>query len=100
MNIHIEKDAGNDTMLVSVEGSIDTVTAPELSEALLESCASLKELIIDFTNVDYISSAGLRVMLLLDKKISGNGQLTLRNLNDEVRDVFEMTGFDALLNIE
>ena len=85
---------------VASEGSVDTVTAPELEAAIAALPATLERLILDFAAVDYVSSAGLRVLLAADQRLSASGALVLRNVNPDVREVFEMTGFDELLTLE
>ena len=89
------------TLTVEISGNIDTVTAPELDSQLQENLADVKDLILDFAAVDYISSAGLRVILMTNQMMEEvDGSMTVKNVNEDVRDVFEMTGFDSLLNLE
>ena len=89
------------TLTAVVSGNVDTVTAPELDSKLQENLAGVRELIIDFAAVDYISSAGLRVILMANQNMEEvDGNMTIKNVNDDVREVFEMTGFDSLLNLE
>ncbi len=98
MKIDMQKKDGK--LMVAVEGRIDTVTAPELSAALKAEWAEINALDIDFAAVDYVSSAGLRVVMEADKYMTPRGGLVIRNLNSDVKEVFEMTGFDELLTIE
>jgi anti-sigma B factor antagonist len=89
------------TLTVTISGNIDTVTAPELDTKLQENLSGIKDLILDFAAVDYISSAGLRVILMANQQLEdADGTMTIKNANDDVRDVFEMTGFDSLLNLD
>ena len=89
------------TLTVVISGNIDTVTAPELDAQLQENLSGIKDLVLDFAAVDYISSAGLRVVLMANQQMEDvDGNMTVKNVNDDVRDVFEMTGFDSLLNLE
>ena len=89
------------TLTVAISGNIDTVTAPELDSKLQENISDVKDLVLDFAAVDYISSAGLRVILMANQQMEDvDGNLTVKNVNEDVRDVFEMTGFDSLLNLE
>ena len=89
------------TLTVAISGNIDTVTAPELDTKLQENLSDVKDLILDFAAVDYISSAGLRVILMANQQLEdADGTMTIKNANDDVRDVFEMTGFDSLLNLD
>ena len=89
------------TLTVFISGNIDTVTAPELDAQLQENLSDVKDLVLDFAAVDYISSAGLRVVLMANQQMEDvDGNMTVKNVNEDVRDVFEMTGFDSLLNLE
>lgn len=89
------------TLTVAISGNIDTVTAPELDSKLQENISGIKDLVLDFAAVDYISSAGLRVILMTNQLMEDvDGNMTVKNVNEDVRDVFEMTGFDSLLNLE
>lgn len=95
----IKKGDGNN-LTVEIQGRLDTVTAPELEVAFAESLESIENLVLDFTNLEYISSAGLRVLLSTQKIMSKQGNMTLKNVNDEVMDVLEITGFSSFLTIE
>ena len=98
MNINIEKENGK--VLMKIEGSLDTTTAPELEKAINDEGNELKNLVLDFDAVDYISSAGLRVLLSAQKKMNAQGYMELRNVSEAVMDVFEMTGFADILVIK
>jgi anti-sigma B factor antagonist len=99
MEVKFNKQDSNLTVVIS--GNIDTVTAPELDAKLQENIADVKDLVLDFAAVDYISSAGLRVILMTNQLMEDvDGSMTVKNVNEDVRDVFEMTGFDSLLNLE
>ena len=99
MEVKFNKQDSNLTVVIS--GNIDTVTAPELDSKLQENLSGIKNLVLDFAAVDYISSAGLRVILMTNQLMEDvDGSMTVKNVNDDVRDVFEMTGFDSLLNLE
>ena len=99
MEVKFNKQDSNLTVVIS--GNIDTVTAPELDAKLQENITGVKDLVLDFAAVDYISSAGLRVILMTNQLMEDvDGNMTVKNVNDDVRDVFEMTGFDSLLNLE
>lgn len=101
MNISIEKNTDKKEMTIAVSGSIDTVTAPELEIKLNAESEGFVQITLDFSAVDYVSSAGLRVLMSVDRKMSERaGTLRLKNLADDVREVFEMTGFDELLSID
>ncbi len=98
MNINQQLDGT--TLTVALEGRLDTNTAPEV-ESVFKSCLSgITHLILDMTHLDYLSSAGLRVILMAQKIMNKQGDLLVRNANATVMDVFEITGFIDILNIE
>ena len=95
----INKDAKGDELTISIDGRLDTTTAPQL-EAEINSCLDgVKSLIIDMSKLVYISSAGLRVLLKAQKVMNKQGKMTVTNVNQEIKEIFEVTGFDELLNI-
>ena len=98
MNINIEKIDGATVM--KLEGRLDTTTAPELEKAISNEGDSLKSLVLDFNGVDYISSAGLRVLLTAQKKMNVQGSMELVGVSEAVMDIFEMTGFADILVIK
>jgi len=99
MNV-TKKQTGSE-LLVELEGSIDSTTSNELNTALNESLNSVNSMILDFKKIDYISSAGLRVLLATYKAlVSKGGTMVIRNVNQNVMDIFTMTGFDNILTIE
>lgn len=98
--MNIEKTISTNTVTLKITGRLDTVTAPEL-EAVLDSCvAGVQELVLDFAEVEYISSAGLRVILKAQKQMNVQGSMKLVQVNDSVMEVFDITGFADILNIE
>ena len=97
MNINIEKENGR--VILKIEGRLDTTTAPELEKAINGEGDELKCLVLDFKGVDYISSAGLRVILTAQKKMNVQGEMELINVSEAVMDIFEMTGFADILVI-
>ena len=98
MNINIEKT--NASTVMEIEGRLDTTTAPELENAINGEGEALKSLVLDFKGVDYISSAGLRVLLSAQKKMNSQGYMELRGVSEAVMDIFEMTGFADILEIK
>ena len=95
MNITMNR---NDTELtVAIEGRLDTLTAPELEEQLEAELDGVEKLIFDFAELEYISSAGLRVLLAAQKEMD---EMVVKNVRPEVMEVFEVTGFADFLNIE
>ena len=98
MNINIEKENG--VTVLNIDGRLDTTTAPELEKAINNEGEALKSLVLDFKGVDYISSAGLRVLLTAQKKMNVQGSMELTNVSEAVMDIFEMTGFADILVIK
>ncbi len=97
MELITAKDGNN--MSVKVQGRLDTTTAPQL-EAELSNLEGVEELALDFSELEYISSAGLRVLLATQKKMAKQGRMVIRSVNDTVMEVFEITGFADILTIE
>ena len=98
MNINIEK-VDNSTVF-KLEGRLDTVTAPELENAINNEGEALENLVLDFGGINYISSAGLRVLLGAQKKMNAQGGMELINVSEDVMDILEMTGFADILVIK
>ena len=99
LNINKEKK-GNEKLFVGLEGRLDTVTAPQLENELKESLDGITELVIDAEKLEYISSAGLRVLLSAQKIMSKQGSMVVKNVSEEVNEIFEVTGFSDILTIE
>ena len=85
---------------LAIEGRIDTTTAPQLEAELKSSVSGVTELYLDFAGVEYISSAGLRVLLSAQKVMNRQGKMVIKNVNETVMDVFDVTGFVDILTIE
>lgn len=98
MTIEIKKNEKETT--VEVGGRLDTITAPTLEKTLCENLAGTESLILDLDALEYISSAGLRILLSAQKKMQYVGSMKLVNVCDAVMEVFEMTGFADILTIE
>ena len=94
------KNLNGTSLNVALEGRLDTTTAPELEQSLKESLDAATELTLDFAGLDYISSAGLRVLLSAHKSMSRKGGMKVVNVNEVVSEVFDVTGFADILNIE
>ena len=84
----------------TIEGRMDTNTTPQAEKELAGSLDNVKELILDFKKLDYISSAGLRLLLMLQKKMNNQGSMTIINANDMVKEIFEVTGFSDVLTVK
>ena len=95
----ITKTTNGDELTIALDGRLDTTTAPEL-ESELGSLGGVKALVMDMAKLVYISSAGLRVLLKAQKIMNKQGSMKVKNISQEIREIFEVTGFDELLNIE
>ncbi|MBR5774620.1 MAG: STAS domain-containing protein [Clostridia bacterium] len=98
MTIEIKRNAGETT--IEIVGRLDTTTAPALDKTISDDISGTKDLILDLKGLEYISSAGLRVLLASQKKMQQIGSMKVRNVCESVMDVFEMTGFADILVIE
>ena len=98
--MNIVKTQENDKLVVALEGRLDTVTAPQLEGELRSAVTGVSELIFDLDALDYVSSAGLRVLLSAQKVMNKQGTMTIRNVKPEIMEIFEVTGFTDILNIE
>ena len=87
-------------MTIKLEGRLDTVTSPELEKELGGSLDGIVELIWDFSDLEYISSAGLRVLLSAQKVMNKQGTMRVTNVNESILEIFEITGFTEILEIE
>ncbi|MCC8059395.1 MAG: STAS domain-containing protein [Clostridiales bacterium] len=96
----IDKIAEGKKLTIKLEGRLDTPTAPMLEKELKRDIGEVEDLVFDFEKLDYVSSAGLRVLLAAHKVMERQGKMTVRNVNDGINDIFELTGFVDILNIE
>ena len=96
----IKKTKNDTTQTLAIQGRIDTTTAPQLEAELRSDIDGVTELYLDFTGVEYISSAGLRVLLSAQKLMSRQGKMVLSHVNESVMEVFEVTGFSDIMTIE
>ncbi len=96
----INKTQNGNALTITLEGRLDTVTAPELEQDLKQSLKGIENLTFDFSKVEYISSAGLRVLLFAQKVMRGQGRMKITHANEIVMEVFEVTGFADVLTIE
>ena len=94
----IKKKEGN-RLELALEGRLDTMTAPELEAELNAELDTADSLLLDFTNLDYISSAGLRVLLSAHKRMADKGGMVLTGVNEIVKEVFDVTGFSDILTV-
>ena len=98
--MNILKTQEGSKLTVALEGRLDTTTSPQLEAELRQSVDGLTELVLDLKDLDYISSAGLRVLLSAQKVMNRQGQMIIRNVKPEIMDIFDVTGFVDILNIE
>lgn len=98
MNIQVTKE--NDKLFIALEGRLDTTTAPQLEKTLKAEVSNHKELVIDFAQLEYISSAGLRVLLAAQKVMNRQGEMIILHVNETIMEIFDITGFADILNIQ
>ena len=98
MTIEMKKEGS--ALYVAPEGRLDTTTAPQLESELRAAVGGVTELTMDLSKLDYVSSAGLRVLLATQKIMNRQGSMTIRNVKPEIMEIFELTGFLDILNIE
>ena len=98
--LNVNKTIENGKATLTIEGRLDTVTAPELEKTMQEILPGVKELVLDFEKLDYISSTGLRILLSAQKTMNGQGSMKVCHVNDTVMEIFEVTGFSDILTIE
>ena len=94
----INKNLEGSKLTVAVEGRLDTTTAPQLEEEFKNSLEGVEDLVLDFSKLDYISSAGLRVLLSAQKQMNKVGKMTLTGVSPEIMEIFEVTGFSDILS--
>ena len=97
---NIIKNAEDSALQVTLEGRLDTTTAPQLESQLMGSLNGVTNLNMDFEKLEYISSAGLRVLLAAQKVMNKQGQMTITHVNDVIMEIFEVTGFTDILTIQ
>ena len=98
MNINFLKDGTSATAMI--EGRIDTTTAPEFESTIKGSIDSVTDLVLDFEKVEYISSAGLRVLLSAQKIMNKQGKMRLINVSEDIKEILDVTGFLDILTVE
>ena len=96
----INKTVEDGKLTVVLEGRLDTTTAPSLEETFKEELVDARELVVDLAKLEYISSAGLRVLLMGQKTMNKQGKMVVKNANESITEIFDVTGFSDILNIE
>lgn len=98
--MEIVKKREGTLLTIILAGELNTVTAPRLSEAIVGDLNTVNDVVFDMTDVFYITSAGLRILLIARQEVCDRGSVVIRGACEEIREVIEMTGFDAILNFE
>lgn len=98
--LNINKTTENGNAAFALEGRLDTVTAPELEKEIKSSLDGVTSLVFDFGKLEYISSAGLRVLLSAQKIMNKQGEMKITNVDEPIMEIFDVTGFSDILNIE
>lgn len=98
--MEIIKNADGTSLKLSLDGRLDTMTAPQLESEIKASCDGVTSLVLDFEKLSYVSSAGLRVILGAQKIMNKQGEMKIINVNQDIMEVFEITGFSDILAIE
>jgi anti-sigma B factor antagonist len=98
--LNIQKTKNDKELGITLEGRLDTTTAPQLEKELKADVNGVSELCFDFEKLEYISSAGLRVLLSAQKIMNKQGHMVIRNVNEDIMEIFEVTGFSDILDIE
>lgn len=100
MSMTINKKTEGTKLEILLEGRLDTTTSPALEAELKQSVTGITELVFDFADLEYISSAGLRILLAAQKVMNKQGSMVVKNVNDVIAEVFEVTGFSDILTIQ
>ena len=97
--MQINKTTENDKLTIALEGRLDTLTAPQLDAEIQGKLDGVKSLVFDFKKLDYISSAGLRILLMAQKIMNKQGSMVVCNVQEDIQEIFEVTGFVDILTI-
>lgn len=100
MNMIIEKNIEGKNLTIALSGRLDTTTAPKLEAELKQNISGVEELILDFAGLEYLSSAGLRVLLSAQKVMNRQGSMIVKNVNETITEIFDITGFVDILTIQ
>ncbi|MBO4323148.1 MAG: STAS domain-containing protein [Clostridia bacterium] len=98
--LKVTKNVENSTATIALEGRLDTVTAPQLETEIKGAIEGITSLVLDFEKLEYVSSAGLRVLLSAQKIMNSKGEMKITGVREEVMEIFEVTGFSDILTIE
>lgn len=100
MFMKVDKKTNGKKLTVAIEGRVDTTTAPELEKEIKGSIENISDLVLDFEKVEYISSAGLRVLLSTQKIMNRQGEMSLINVSSDIMEILDVTGFSDILTIK
>ena len=100
MSMTIEKNLSGSALTLTLSGRLDTTTAPQLEAELKGNLDGVEHLVLDFAALDYLSSAGLRVLLAAQKLMNKQGEMVVRNVNETIAEIFDLTGFCDILTVE
>ena len=98
--MNIEKNLNGTELTLTIVGRLDTTTAPRLEAEFKQSIAGVEKLVLDFAALEYLSSAGLRVLLAAQKVMNKQGEMIIKNVNETINEIFEVTGFIDILTVE
>ena len=96
----IEKNLNGTELTITIAGRLDTTTAPQLEAEFKQSINGIEKLVLDFASLEYLSSAGLRVLLTTQKAMNKQGEMVIKNVNETINEIFEITGFIDILTVE
>ena len=96
----IKKNLNGTELTITIAGRLDTTTAPQLEAEFKQNIGGVEKLVLDFAALEYLSSAGLRVLLQAQKTMNKQGEMVVRNVNETISEIFEVTGFSDVLTIE
>ena len=96
----IEKNLNGTELTFTIVGRLDSTTAPDLETEIKQNIGGVEKLVLDFAGLDYLSSAGLRVLLATQKVMNKQGEMVIKNVNATINEIFEVTGFIDILTIE
>ena len=95
----VNKTINGTELVIAIEGRVDTTTSPQLEREINDSISGITKLVLDFSKVEYISSAGLRVLLTAQKTMNKQGEMSVNNCGEDIMEIFEVTGFTDILTI-
>ena len=96
----ISPKRNGDSLVIALEGRLDSLTAPELEKELEGALTGVRDLTLDFAGLEYVSSSGMRVLLAAQQAMIGQGEMTLVHVNDTIMEIFDVTGFSEILTIQ